>query len=178
MQPTSDELLVSELKAGSQWAFSEIYNRYYTRLHLEANYKLRDKEAAADAVHDVFATIWRKKGELPEQLSLKGYLSFCIRNKCIDIIRRELQFQHYASQHEAKEPVVQADPAVAKERSIELRNAIDNLPTAQRAVVQLVHSGFSHKEIMALTGKSIQTIKNLLGTAKKTLREKLVPHHI
>ena len=177
MQPKSDELLVTELKAGSEWAFTEIYNRYYIRLHLEANYKLRDKDEAADVVHDVFANIWKKKNELPHDFCLKAYLSNCVRNKCIDKIRKEVQFEHYASQQEIKEPVSQTDPATTREIATDIKNAIALLPTAQRKVFELASSGLSHKEIMAETGKSIQTIKNLLGTAKKTLREKLTVLH-
>lgn len=178
MQPKSDELLVTELKAGCEWAFTEIYHRYYVRLHLEANYKLRDKDEAADVVQDVFANIWKKKDELPSDLCLKAYLTNCIRNKCIDKIRKNVQFQLYAGeQKEIKEPVTQKDPAAAKELATDIWNAVALLPSAQRKVFELASSGLSHKEIMAETGKSIQTIKNLLGTAKKTLREKLTILH-
>jgi RNA polymerase sigma-70 factor (ECF subfamily) len=179
MQPENDELLVEKLRAGNEQAFTLIYDRYYTRLHLEANYRLRNSEEAADVVHDVFANIWKKKTELPDALSLKAYLSNSVRNKCIDKIRKHAQFQHYAGQQkDVEEAVTPTDPAATREIATKIHNAIGELPPAQRNVFELAYSGLSHKEIKGQTGKSIQTIKNLLGTAKKTLRDKLlIIHH-
>jgi RNA polymerase sigma-70 factor (family 1) len=175
MQPKSEELLVIELKAGFEEAFTEIYNRYYVRLHMEANFKLQDKEEAADIVHDVFTTIWNNRHHLPENLSLKAYLCCCVKNKCIDKLRQSTRFQQYANHRiEIKELVTKTDPVINKELATEIHKAIRSLPSAQRKVIELSVVGFSHKEIMTETGKSIQTIKNLLGTAKKTLRQRLL----
>lgn len=173
MQPKSDELLTAGLKANKEEAFTEMYNRYYTRLHLEANYRLRNKAEAADVVHDVFAAIWKKRAQLPDQISLKGYLLCAVKNKCIDMQRKSIHFQYYTAQIDIKEAVYEKNPAILKEIATDIRLAIHSLPLAQREVVELVNSGFSHKEITLATGRSLQTIKNLLTTAKKTLRAKL-----
>jgi RNA polymerase sigma-70 factor (ECF subfamily) len=175
MHPKSDELLAAELKKGSELAFTEIYNRYYVRLHIEANYRLQNKEEAADVVQDVFTAIWKNKAILPSPISLKSYLSSCVKNKCIDKVRKNAHFQQYTQQFaEIKELAVQHDPAQDKEITVKIHHAIAGLPKAQRKVFELFYWGLSHKEIVAQTGTSLQTIKNLLGTARKSLRKRLI----
>ncbi|MDQ0107491.1 DNA-directed RNA polymerase specialized sigma24 family protein [Chitinophaga terrae (ex Kim and Jung 2007)] len=88
MQSPNDALLLKELKAGSEEAFVAIFNRYCTRLQLEAHYILRDAKQANDVTNDVFTDFWSQRSKLPNQLSLKHYLLSAIRNRCMDIKKR------------------------------------------------------------------------------------------
>jgi RNA polymerase sigma-70 factor (ECF subfamily) len=174
MNHLSDAALVAELKAGNVRAFDEIYHRYYARLRMEANYKLKNPEDAATAVNDVLLNIWSKRKEIKEDVTLKNYLSRCISNRCIDFIRKNSHSPVLDLDIvDEKCASTQSDNAEDNDKTSRLLIAIQNLPIAQREVITLRLAGFSLKQIMDKTSKSRQTIKNLLTTAKKNLRKNL-----
>ncbi|NSL90756.1 RNA polymerase sigma-70 factor [Chitinophaga solisilvae] len=175
MQSLPDDLLVNDLKSGSEWAFTQIYNRYYARLHMEANYVLKDKDEAADVIHDVLVTIWKKRDSLPENMFLKSYLSACVKNKCMDKIRKKMIKEKNEKRYaELKELSIQFNPLENKELSLQIANVINALPLAQRNVFELSYlQDKSQREIMDEKGISLQTVKNQISTTLKILRKKL-----
>jgi RNA polymerase sigma-70 factor (family 1) len=73
-----DEELAVLLKAGNEPAFTEIYNRYWDKLYLQAHRLLKDTDAAEEIVQDVFLMIWKKRADLNIQ-SLKSYMAAMTR---------------------------------------------------------------------------------------------------
>src|SRR5687767_12116847 len=98
MHQDNDDLLVIKIRAGDELVFTEIYHRYRKHLLLDAYYRLRDLQEAEDIMHDVFASLWKRRKELNENINLKHYLFGALRNKCIDRIRKVTYHQHYAGQ--------------------------------------------------------------------------------
>lgn len=181
MQTSDDIVLLSELKRGNQSAFTELYKQHYKRLFLEAKLLLAHrKDLIDDVVQDVFTSIWSKREQLPDEVCLRVYLNGCVRNRCIDLLRRmhRVVTEDVSRYADVEDPACIKVPLEQKEIGNDIKHAIADLPDAQRKVVQLfVVDGMRQQEIMEQTGKSIQNIKNLLLTAKKTLRQKLLPHH-
>ncbi|CAL1519756.1 sigma-70 family RNA polymerase sigma factor [Chitinophaga sp. MM2321] len=175
MQPSTDHLLITTLKNGSEFAFTEIYNRFYPRLHMEANYLLHDKDEAADLVQEVFVNMWIRRDELPENIFLKSYLSTCLRNKCLDRMRRINRHQKKVKVYAGNiEEYTQHVPIEHKELFQQILTAINELPLAQRQVFEMAYlEDRSHREIMEAKGTSLQTIKNQISTTLKVLRKKL-----
>jgi RNA polymerase sigma-70 factor (ECF subfamily) len=178
MQQYNDDWLLAELRSGSELAFSEVYRRYYTPLRLEAFYRLRDDVEADDVVQDVFTSLWTRKEKLPE-ISFKNYLFQAVRNRCIDKIRKNASHQHYTDQlRDLPEPSTQHISIEHKELSRQLHSVISAIPTAQRRVFELSYlEDKSNRQISEELGTSIQTVKNNLTTALKTLRNKLIKLH-
>jgi len=178
MQQHTDDGLLAALKAGSEQAFSEIYSRYYTPLRLEAFYRLRDDAEAEDVVHDVFTSLWTRKEALPD-VTFDKYLYQAVRNKCIDRIRKLTTIQHYTEQlKEDPEPSTRHIPIENDELSSQLQTAIAGLPTTQRTTFGLSFiEDKTNRQISEELGTSIQTVKNNLSTAVKTLRKKLINLH-
>lgn len=175
MHQYTDEWLFNELKAGSELAFTEIYNRFYNRLHIEAKYKLHDIEEAADVVHDVFTSLWTIKKKLPTEIPLKRYLLRAVNNRCIDIKRKETVFLNSLERfYDLKEIVTRFSLIENKELANQLRIAVNDIPSAQRRAFKLAYfEDKTYKEIVDITGTSPQNIKNLITSALKNLRKKL-----
>jgi RNA polymerase sigma-70 factor (ECF subfamily) len=178
MQQTQDDWLLAELKAGSELAFCEIYRQYYAALRLEAYYKLRNDLEAEDVVQDVFTSIWARKEKLPD-ISFKNYLFQAVRNRCIDKIRKHNSHQHYTEQvKDLPEPSTHHISIEHKELSRQLKAAIAGIPAAQRRAFEMSYlEDKSNREISEELGSSLQTVKNNLSTALKTLRNKLINLH-
>jgi RNA polymerase sigma-70 factor (family 1) len=84
----SDEELVKEIQAGSTDAFTEAYNRYWEQLLALGYYYTKDKHTSEDIVHDVFASLWLRRAELPIR-SLKAYLATAVKFAVFKAIARD-----------------------------------------------------------------------------------------
>lgn len=82
-----DELTVL-LKAGNESAFTEIYNRYWDKLYIQAHRLLKDADAAEEIVQDVFLMLWKKRAELTIQ-SLKCYMGAMTRYAVYHFISKD-----------------------------------------------------------------------------------------
>ena len=85
--------LVSRLKNNDKTAFSEIYFKYWENFFDSSYSFLRDEELAKDVLHDVFLDIWRIRHKLEIRYSIKAYLSVCIKNKCIFVLKQMRRFE-------------------------------------------------------------------------------------
>ncbi len=179
MESYTDVQLVTDLKIGSEWAFTQIYNRYYRRLHVEANFLLKDSEEAADVVHDVLIIIWNRRDKLADNLHLKSYLITCIKNKCMDRIRRNaVKDRNVHMYMHLKEMTVNFNPMERKELSLQMANAINALPVGQRTVFEMSYlEDKTQREIVAEKHLSLQTVKNQMSTTLRILRKKLKSSH-
>jgi len=178
MQHQHEDELLAALKAGDEIAFSEIYQRYYTPLRIEAYYRLRSDNEAEDVVQDVFTSLWARKATLPD-IFFKQYLFQAVRNRCVDKLRKQTTRQHYTTYiQEQPAPATHNTPIEHKELSNQLKAVIACIPTAQRRVFELSYlEDKTHRQISEELGTSLQTVKNNLTTALKTLRNKLINLH-
>lgn len=62
LKEISDQQLWLNIKNGnSQEDFIELYHRYWEKLYTNAFYKLKDRDASANIVQDIFVTLWRRR---------------------------------------------------------------------------------------------------------------------
>lgn len=171
----SDEQLVADIRTGCEWAFTTLYNRYYKKLHMDANYQLKDAELAEDIVQEVFVTIWTRRDHLPENLTIKSYLITCVRNKCLDQYRKTLVHSKNAKLYSSmKEIIVNFNPMENKELSLQLNNAIQALPQAQRTIFEMSYlDNELQRDIAVKQNITLQTVKNQISTSLRILRQKL-----
>jgi len=176
MQSHNDEFLLMEMKAGSEAAFTDIFNRYRNALYLEAYYQLKDTQEAQDIVQDVFTWLWTKKAQISPDIVLKQYLFRAVRNKCIDKHRRTKPQQQFTKEYPyIKETDTCQVPIETKELSQQLFSAINAIsaPASRRAFQLLYLEDKSHKTIALEMGTNVQTVKNQISRALKVLRGKL-----
>ena len=82
-----DEYLLSLLRQGSQDAFTQIYNKYYSMLYSLSCRYLQDRELAEDVVQQVYLRLWESRSSVCITASLKNYLYTMAKNHVLNMIR-------------------------------------------------------------------------------------------
>lgn len=179
--PDSD--LVDAIVAGDLHAMEILYDRYHRAVFSFAYRILGDRERAEELLQEVFVRAWRNARKFSEG---KGtYITWLLsitHNMAIDDIRRHNRRPKKA---ESADPVLMLtnvqdrgptveEQAILGNTSAMVREALDQLPEAQRSALELAYfHGLTQKEIAELQNEPLGTIKTRMRLAIKKLREYL-----
>lgn len=173
----TDQQLIALLKGKDSKAFTEIYERYWSILYLHAKRLLRHEDLAQDAVHDVFATLWKKAADFELTTSLNSYLYRAVKNAILNDIRHEKVAANYLSDLKRfyEEGATSTDELLhLKELQSLIEREIQNLPDEMRKVFEMSRKQhLSNAEIALELNKSESTVKNQIRRAKDILRDRL-----
>jgi RNA polymerase sigma-70 factor (ECF subfamily) len=130
---------------------------------------LGERDAAEDAVQEVFVAMWRGRAALPEPAALAGYLHRAVRNRALNQLRQR--------HGDAVDPDGVIAPALALDRveAAELRERLERalraLPPRTREVFLLSRQqGLTYQAIADTLGISVKTVETLMGRAIAALR--------
>lgn len=167
---------VARARAGDRDAFELVFRHWYGRL---ADYALRlldSRDAAEDAVQDVFVAVWEKRGRLPEADALAGYLFRAVRNRALNQLRHRRTAGRLLSLH-GPEPVIPPEVETGledQELDAAYRAALAELSPRGREVFLLSRDqGLTYPQIAESLGISVKTVETLMGRALGALRGKL-----
>ena len=159
------------------------------RLYRIAFYLLESEADAKDVLQDLYLKLWNSRDRLDAVGNPKGYCTTLLRNLCIDRIRQRSRFHHslrtfgmteagsgsteWAARNEQEDASAKAEERIdAKQRLEAVKAAMAKLSEGQRQVLKMrILDNLSYDEIAARTGKSKLTLRVLLSTARKTLKE-------
>ncbi len=157
--------------------FNDFVRRVSRKLYLQSYNILRDRQAAEDAVQEVFIRLWNMNNRLSEYNSIEALASSITRNYCIDQIRKESKQD---KDYESTFLTLQSDyPSpyeiiVGDETNSILEEILRKMSGMYRDVVQLRDiEGLSYEEIALKTGQNISTIRVNLSRARKIIRNEL-----
>lgn len=172
----TDQQLITLLQISDEAAFTEIYDRYWDQLFGMAYNRLREIEASEDAVHDVFASLWKTR-ERAEIKSLKNYLAVSLKYIILrSIYRQQLSKKYIAAQGSVQ--YIEMKPDEFDFISI-LSQELDKLPQKCRVIFEYSRiDAMSNKEIAEKMGISVKTVENQINTAQKQLRVALKNSYI
>ncbi|GAO43368.1 putative RNA polymerase ECF-type sigma factor [Flavihumibacter petaseus NBRC 106054] len=163
------------MAAGDQQAFTHLYRRYWKGLYMAAAKALRDRDAAADIVQDIFLSLWNRRTELQVEGSLAAYLQTSVRYKVIHFIERNIVRHDYVSQLSNIES--SAMPPVAeirlqlKDAQLIIHQTVSRMPPKMQEVYKLSREEhLSHKEIADKMGISSETSKKHIQHAMKLIK--------
>jgi RNA polymerase sigma-70 factor (family 1) len=172
-----EQNLLQEVANGDFAAFENLFKQYYQALCAHALSYTGSHAAAEDAVSEVFARIWEKRGQLNVETSVKSYLYRSVGNQCIDALRKSYHkktllaegmaaFQHHAGTDNT------AALAETKELAQQIEAAIRRLPKQCGIVFRLSRdAGLKYQEIAAQLNISVKTVETQMGRAFKALRK-------
>lgn len=172
-KPLND--IIGEKCIGSS-SFRHIYEEHWADLFSLAVVILRDKDAAKDAVQDIFVSILKKENT-DEIQNIKSYLFQSLRHQCF----MRLRSIRIASKHRENVSVQlqenTTDHAVDFHFSnLDMERTIASLPGKCREIFLLSRfSDLSNKEIADQLNISSKTVENQITRAIKTLRLSLIP---
>ncbi|WP_400261347.1 RNA polymerase sigma-70 factor [Sphingobacterium sp. SG20118] len=172
----SDEELILMLKAGSNPAFTELYDRYWKKLFTAAANKVYNLEEAEDIVQQIFISIWNRREELEIHTSLSSYLSVAVKYRVLKYLNASFKYQHISD--------IVADSVLSElsddstqqwlafqEVNQRLQLLVEGLPERCRLVYEMSRiEGRSHKEIAATLDLSEKTIEWYITRALKTIK--------
>lgn len=174
-QNTDAELLLL-LKQGDEPAFAELYKRYWKKLFAIAFNRLGSPEDAEEIVQDIFASLWRRRTTLKDDLTVGVYLSVSVKYRVIKTLGKHYLEKQYIDSLVACDQIDDSTQEwlAFDELREQLAASIARLPEKCRLVFQLSRDqGFSQKQIAAELGVSEKTVEAHLGKAFKILRTKL-----
>ena len=120
----------------SKQEFERLFKDSYPHMYRMAFSMVENADDAKDAVHQVFAQIWRNKPRVANN-SIRGYLLAATRNQCLHLLRsRQLQRQ---MEEEFLQDIAACDNEEHEELMQQLRQVIDNNLTEQDRRVLNLH---------------------------------------
>jgi len=172
-----DEEARTGFRAGNPDAIRAVYRTYGKLVFAVAHRVLRDKSLAEEATQETFLRAWRATETFDPGRELGPWLATIARRVAIDIFRREARRPHSAlDEVSATDPAVVTIPETAERvyEAWEVRQAVDDLPADEQAVVRLQHlEGLTHAEIADRLNVPIGTVKSRSHRAHQRLARRL-----
>ncbi len=170
------------MAAGDRGAVDDLYERFRRPAFALARRVLGDDVLAEDVLQDVFVTVWRDAGAFDgNRGSVASWLLAMVHHKAVDAVRREES--HRRRQVRAEDdlalsaPMAEsdvADQAWAGVVAGRVRAALHALPEAQREALTLAYyGGYTQREVAALTGAPLGTVKTRMLAGMRRLRDTL-----
>lgn len=171
---TSD-FLISELQNGQENAFDYIFRKYFKALCAQANLYINDLDKAQSLVQDCFIKLWENRENASTIKNLSSYLSFMVRNHCIDYLRKtkSLKALHENAQKETA-LIDSEDVLFNSEFEEKLIVVLAELPERSRMAFEYSRfENLTYKEIAKKMGISVKAVEALISRALRTLRIEL-----
>jgi RNA polymerase sigma factor (sigma-70 family) len=168
-----DHAIIRSMANGDADALDELYVRYGPGILNFLVARLNDRQLAEEVLQDVMFAAWKSAPSFRGESKVLTWLLTIARNRAINTQRKsqlplveyDEEIRAYATDTGPFEKVVRLDQSEA------LREALDQLPAAQREVLVLV---FIHQlsgvEVAEVLGISVGTVKSRLFRAKEMLR--------
>lgn len=179
-QTADDKSLWFAARSGDETAFSELFERYFSKLYHFALKYTRDNCLAEDLVQQAFLNCWEKKTKLGNVDDIRLYLNRCVKNGAIDIMRRQILYLRY--QQQVAGQVDLADLSVAQSELQRKRDemytaALEHLSPQQKKVYKLSkEKGLSYAQIARELEVSTHTVKWHAAAAFQSLKVFLKRH--
>ncbi|WP_340678424.1 RNA polymerase sigma factor [Paraglaciecola sp.] len=168
----SDEQLIAKALQGNKQAWLSLLKRYEKPIY---NYGIRmtgKREDALDLMQEVFISVYRNLATYRSEGSFKSWLFRIAHYRCIEFYRRKRPMEGLDDIPEIESDVIAVDQQlVSDSENKQLVNAMQQLPLAQKSVIELKFFGqFTFDEIAELTGMSANTAKSRMYGALEKLK--------
>jgi RNA polymerase sigma-70 factor (ECF subfamily) len=175
----SDASLLEQAQAGDPAAFATIYDRHAAAAYGLARAMLHSGAAAQDVVQEAFLSLWRTTSYRSEKGSLRGFLLAIVRNRAIDVLRRDRR--RSADEHDDDTCMSRLAAADRTDLEVEqretarlLRAALARLPEPQHRALALAYfGGLTHTEIALRLDEPVGTIKGRIRLGLEKLRAEI-----
>ena len=179
---SADAALLRRIAAGDASAVDDLYDRFRRPAFALARRILADDTLAEDVLQEVFVTVWRDPGAFDGRRgSVASWLLAMVHHKAVDAVRREESQRRRLAQ--AGDDLVLRAPVEARDveeeawtRSVaeRVRAALGELPDPQREALTLAYyGGYTQREVAALTGAPLGTVKTRMLAGMRRLKEGL-----
>jgi RNA polymerase sigma-70 factor (ECF subfamily) len=181
-----DEALIARLAAGDRAALDLLYDRYAGPVYALVLRIIADRQAAEDLLQEVFLRVWQRAATY--QANRGRPLTWVLgiaHNLAIDEVRRRRRRPQGVEERDdatvdnllAAMPSEEPGPAeLAWERlrRAQIGVALQQLPPAQRAIIELAYfEGYTQSQMAERLGEPLGTVKTRLRLGMQKLRDLL-----
>jgi RNA polymerase sigma-70 factor (ECF subfamily) len=176
----SDEQLIEKALSGNKRAWMNLLKRYESQVY---NYGIRmtgNNEDASDLMQEVFISVFRNLTNYRGEGSFRGWLFKIAHYRCIEFYRRKKPNQSIDDSPEMESESLSTEELLSvNQQSQQVVSAMQHLPLAQKAVVELKFFGqFTFDEIAQQLGISVNTAKSRLYSALAKLKTLLEVEYV
>jgi RNA polymerase sigma-70 factor (ECF subfamily) len=177
-----DAELLRRVRAGERGAVDALYERFRRPAFALARRILADDVLAEDVLQDVFLGVWKDPGAFDgARGSVGSWLLAQVHHKAVDAVRREESQRRRVRRAEEELGLAAPsatrdveDDAVTRVVSEQVRGALGALPAVQREALALAYyGGYTQREVAALTGAPLGTVKTRMLAGMRRLRDEL-----
>ncbi|WP_092200438.1 sigma-70 family RNA polymerase sigma factor [Blastococcus tunisiensis] len=180
--PAGDADVLRRIRAGDRSAVDDLYARFRRPAFALARRILADDALAEDVLQEVFLSVWRDPAAFDRgKGSVASWLLAVVHHKAVDAVRRE-ESQRRRQARAEDELVLDApmaardveDDASSRMVGEQVRAALGLLSQPQREALTLAYyGGYTQREVAALTGTPLGTVKTRMLAGMRRLRKEL-----
>jgi RNA polymerase sigma factor (sigma-70 family) len=179
-----DDVLVQDVADGSESALAALYDRYGRQAYSLARRICVDEGVAEDVVQEVFLAFWREPTRFdPGRGRFGPWILTLVHHKSVDAVRREnsIRRRTVPGADDGHEWSVPPGPgadhgALRNVEARHVRDALGGLPADQRHALALAYfGGYTQREVAAMTGVPLGTVKSRMFSGLQRLRTLLAP---
>ena len=169
------ENVLQAIRRREQGVFKQLFESYFKKMTLFAEYFLLDRGEAEDIVQEVFIDLWNNAPTLPEVSNLKSYLFTQVRNRSLNRLKHLHVEDNYKqwlleAQAYAEIPEVEIDQDMLKK----VYDVIEELPDQSKIIFKrCVLDGKKYKEVAEEMNISVNTVNTQMSRAYKFIRSRL-----
>ena len=169
------ENVLQAIRRREQGVFKQLFESYFKKMTVFAEYFLLDRGEAEDIVQEVFIDLWNNAPTLPEVSNLKSYLFTQVRNRSLNRLKHLHVEDNYKqwlleAQAYAEIPEVEIDQDMLKK----VYDVIEELPDQSKIIFKrCVLDGKKYKEVAEEMNISVNTVNTQMSRAYKFIRSRL-----
>ncbi|MDG5800859.1 RNA polymerase sigma-70 factor [Marinilabiliaceae bacterium ANBcel2] len=172
----NEALIISGIKKGDEAVFKHLFDTMYHQLVVFAARFLQDFDLARNVVQDVFVKLYDKRDELNIHTSLKAHLYQSVKNRCLNVIKRNNMEQehHQYIVYSTNETIRPQETLEFEDLQNTITSTIEKLPKKCRKIFKMSRNeGMSNQEISDRLDISKRTVETQISKALKALRTEL-----
>lgn len=172
----TDAELVSQCIDGDSSAFEEIVTRYKKLVYSVVYKMISDREEVNDVSQEVFIRLYKSLEKYNPEYKMSTWIVKITSNLCLDTLRKKKQDTVTLDDAIGVSSDVDTpeETLIKNQRSLLLKNAINELPEKYKILIVLFHNnGMSYEEMTKVLNEPMSIIKNRLYRARLMLKEKL-----
>jgi RNA polymerase sigma-70 factor, ECF subfamily len=177
LRALTDEALMERVDRADALAFEVIFDRHGGAAFSLAYRMCGRRSTAEDIVQETFLSLWRRGGRYERARgTVRSWVLGAVHNKATDSFRhRTTTSGRDVSDDEALKELTAPDrtdaEAERRAEALQIRGALDRLPTQQRRVIELAYfGGFTHSEIAGMLELPAGTVKGRMRLGLIKLR--------
>ena len=149
-------------------SFKTLFQELYPDMVKIALFYVHDLAIAEDITQEVFTRLWEKREKLDVIDNLKGYLSYAIKNRCLNYLEHQQVVNKYQQEYISQ---IATEDRI-DEFILKVQASLGKLPHKRHQILEMsIVENKSYREIAEQEGISINTVKDHIKKAYAFLRQ-------